>query len=128
MRKIMIRAWDKKDELVIDDIISTLGCGDSRFTSQIYNFQISDMMTKGDDSRFEFQQFIGIQDKNYRDIYEGDYVQILGSHGSKPISGIYEVFYKDTGFHLRREVDGIIEYEEFNDSDEITLFRKPHSE
>jgi len=67
MREIKFRAWDKGEDVMLDDIcINT-----DHFTDML------NRVFKYWEDTLEFMQYTGLNDKNGKEIYEGDIIRIL---------------------------------------------------
>ena len=76
MREIKFRAWDKKNNKMLNNV--------STGTKRVWDNNV-----EAEAKDCDFMQYIGASDKNNNDIYEGDFIIFSGR------KGIFEVVYLD---------------------------------
>ncbi|MDE3295885.1 YopX family protein [Lacticaseibacillus rhamnosus] len=80
-REIKFRAWNKKDKVMVD--VAAMNFGPSGFWSLIEDAYDAELQLA---DSYELMQYTGLKDKNGREIYEGDVLDIgLRNQDGKPI-------------------------------------------
>lgn len=91
MREIKFRCWDIDERKFVVNETDRLGCGDTKkCMSERVDFENNSVEINADE-RYIFSEYTGLEDKNGKEIYEGDIFHI----GSKKI--LYVVEWIDCG-------------------------------
>ena len=106
MRQIKFRVWDKEEKIMfppatLEEIVDNIDMG---LPVNITGWGC-DGGNMGDQDRFVWLQYIGLKDKNGKEIYEGDVIETGGVRGG--IVG--KVVYIEEGFSIKCELG----YEDF---------------
>lgn len=75
MREIKFRIWDIDEKKFIVNEIDRLGCGDTKkCMSERVDFENNSVEINADE-RYIFSEYTGLEDKNGKEIYEGDIIK-----------------------------------------------------
>lgn len=113
-REIKFRVWDKELNIWINNI----------------GMKQNNVLTNGTEIRFHVMQFTGLQDKNGKDIYEGD---LLEGVSNNPFSlgekSIYEIAWGVDSYYIKRTLFSIQELRNYcNNNIEVVgnIYEHPH--
>ena len=93
MRKIKFRAWNIDHKRM-------------EYISDLYWFEengVLDDSGMGSSSDYILEQYTGLEDKNGREIYEGDIVHVI-DNPTNIYSGDYTVYYEGSSFILKESM------------------------
>lgn len=94
MREIKFRAWDKESNIMYPNVQNHIGNFDTAFGNMLKDY------------KYIIMQYTGVQDRDGKDIYEGDIIDHIRD-------GRFIVIYDDAGFYP------------FSDSDDGMPYPKP---
>lgn len=97
MREIKFRFWNQEDNKMIYNAEETYDYGASGVPIMEENFGT---LLKSKEGEF-IMQYVGLQDKNGKEVYEGDIICKIVEYNRQTYECWYEVIYEETGFCLK---------------------------